>query len=93
MGNKQLIDKNGQYLLDKKSSGSGHIFWAIGVEYNNNLNLDLEVMTKFDFEFGVGGSWYSLIQIEDLRDTNGWYHIVFSYDSSITATDKFKNLY
>ena len=57
----------------------------------NRLKFRFRSDNKFDFEVGVGGSWYSLITNRRFIDTNSWYHFVISYDSTqATASDRTK---
>ena len=60
---------------------------------SNRLKFRFRSDNKFDFEVGVGGSWYSLITNRVFIDTSSWYHFVISYDSTQAAASDRTKIY
>ena len=59
----------------------------------NRLKFRFRSDDKFDFEMGVGGSWYSLISNRKFRDRTGWMHFVIAYDSTQAAASDRTKIY
>ena len=79
------------FWLKRCRGGVEESVFGAYVDDNNRFKFRLRSDDKFDFEMGVGGSWYSLISNRKLRDRTGWMHIVIAYDSTqATASNRTK---
>ena len=81
---RQLITISTNIFLVKKDverCRKESVFELKHVDDNNRFKFRLRSDDKFDFELGVGGSWYSLISNRKLRDRTGWMHIAYDNDS------------
>ena len=79
------------FWLKRCRGGVEESVFGAYVDDNNRFKFRLRSDDKFDFELGVGGSWYSLISNRKLRDRTGWMHIVIAYDSTqATASNRTK---
>lgn len=79
------------FWLKRCRGGVEESVFGAYVDDNNRFKFRFRSDDKFDFELGVGSSWYSLISNQKFRDRTGWMHFVIAYDSSQgTASDRTK---
>ena len=73
--------------------GVEEAIWAGWTSSTNRCQLRFKSDDTIDLEYGIGGSWYSLITNRKFRDSTAWYHFVFEFDSTQAVSSNREKFY